>query len=157
MRHVSNMDELKTLYNERILQLAAEIGATQRLDAPQATARITSPICGSRLQGDYVFEDGRLAQYGQRVHACALGQASASLFARLAIGQTVEHIQAAGKAMEQLLVTGAADAIPAGWEELTVMAPVKDYSARHAAVMLPYRAFEKALKERATPTELTAS
>ncbi|MBC7985962.1 MAG: iron-sulfur cluster assembly scaffold protein, partial [Sphingomonadaceae bacterium] len=76
------------LYNAEILRLATEIPHQARLAAPQASVEKRSPVCGSRVTVDVMLgDDGRVAALGQEVRACALGQASASLMGRHALGR----------------------------------------------------------------------
>ncbi len=65
--------DLIKLYSGRILELAADIPLTERLDAPQATVKKRSPLCGSTVTVDLTVKDGRVADFGQDVKACALG------------------------------------------------------------------------------------
>ena len=52
--------DLLQLYSKRILALAADMPRTVRLEAPTATARKRSPLCGSTVTVDLVIEDGRI-------------------------------------------------------------------------------------------------
>jgi NifU-like protein involved in Fe-S cluster formation len=84
------------LYNNDILRLAATIPHHRRLADPQGTAERRSPTCGSRVSVDVRMDgDGRVADIGLEVRACALGQASASLMAAHAIGRSADELAAA--------------------------------------------------------------
>ena len=61
--------DLKKLYAGRILELAADIPLSERLEAPHATVKKRSPLCGSTVTVDVVVEDGVLAAFGQDVKA----------------------------------------------------------------------------------------
>ena len=88
------------LYNSQILRLATSIPHQTRLAAPQATISRRSPICGSRVTVDVVMDgEGRVADLGQEVRACALGQASAALMGEHAIGRTPDELAAARDAL----------------------------------------------------------
>ena len=50
----------ETLYNTRILRLAAALPRTERLADPDITVQRTSRICGSRVTVDVKVEDGRI-------------------------------------------------------------------------------------------------
>ena len=81
------------LYNRDILRLAASIPHQRRLEAPQASVMKQSPVCGSRVTVDIVTDDqGRVAELGQEVRACALGQASAALMGAHALGRAPEEL-----------------------------------------------------------------
>ena len=76
---MSGESDLIKLYSKKILALAADIPRTQRLEAPDATVKKRSPLCGSTVTVDLTLADGRVSDYGQDVKACALGQAAASV------------------------------------------------------------------------------
>src|SRR3954469_19796705 len=76
------------LYNPQILRLAVEIPFHQRLAAPMATVEKRSPVCGSRVTLDLDMDEaGRVSAVGMLVHACALGQAAASLMGAHIVGR----------------------------------------------------------------------
>ena len=92
------------LYNRDILRLTAAIPHHHRLAAPQATIEKSSPICGSRVTADVVMDsNGRVAELGLDVRACALGQASASLMGAHAIGRSVTELAEARDALADYL------------------------------------------------------
>ena len=91
--------DLKKLYAGRILELAADIPLTDRLDAPQATVKKRSPLCGSTVTVDVTMKDGAISAFGQDVKACALGQAAASVLGSVAIGRTLAEIETARMTM----------------------------------------------------------
>ena len=138
--------DLKSLYNSRLMELAGDIPLTERLESPQATVKLTSPICGSRIIVDLALEDGKVAEFGQTVRACTLGQAAASVMARHVIGATPAELRRQRRQMERLLKQGEAPGDEA-WGELALFAPAKDFKSRHGSVMLAFDAVVKALDE----------
>ena len=76
---MSDETDLIKLYSARILALAAEIPHLGRMEAPQASVKRRSPLCGSTVTVDVRVEDGHLAEMKQDVKACALGQAAAAV------------------------------------------------------------------------------
>ena len=131
------------LYNVDILRLATGIPHHQRLAAPQATAEKRSPTCGSRVTVDVALDaQGRVADLGLEVRACALGQASAALMASDAIGKSPAELAAARDSLSDYL-RGAADDLDF-WPGLVVLAPARDYPARHASIRLGFEAIAEA-------------
>jgi NifU-like protein involved in Fe-S cluster formation len=63
-------------------------------------------------------------------------------------GQNRAGVAKAAAEMAKML-NGEKPSFPAGWERLSVLAPIKDHTARHNAVMLPFEAIEKAFKNKA--------
>ena len=133
-------EQLLQLYNERILDYAANIPCTDPLADPDATATKDSPLCGSRVSVELkMAEDGTVAEYGQKVRACALGKASASIMGHKIIGQTPDQLRAARDALWGILKEDA-DAPEGHWQDLQIMAPARDWKSRHGSVMLAYEA-----------------
>lgn len=136
--------DLIRLYSGRILELAADIPHLGRLPAPQATAKRRSPLCGSTVTVDVVLADGRVAEFAQDVKACALGQASASVLGRVALGRNRAEVEAARDALRAMLKDGGP--VPAapfdGWE---VLLPARDYKNRHASILLAVEALAEAV------------
>lgn len=134
------------LYDRGIRELAACADATPRLVDPDATATADSRLCGSRLTSDIRVRDGRIVAYGHRVRACLVGQASAALLARLVIGQQVAFLHLGTAAMRAVL-SGQLMTEPDPWQALEIFSPVADFPSRHGAVLLPFEAVEKALRQ----------
>lgn len=137
------------LYNAGILRLAASIPHQRRLAAPQASVEKRSPICGSRVTVDVVLDDkGRVAQLGQEISACALGQASASLMGASAIGRDAAELRTAHRTLADYLAGRSATS--GDWPGLDVFAAARSHASRHAAILLPFEAAAEAV-ERAAP------
>jgi len=136
--------DLIDLYSGRILELAADIPHSARLDAPQATARKRAPLCGSTVTIDLDVTDGRISRYGQDIKACALGQAAASVIGRAIIGRDAAEM---GRGRDQLraMLTDGGPAPSAPFEELKVLLPARGYKNRHASIMLTFDAISEAL------------
>jgi NifU-like protein involved in Fe-S cluster formation len=135
-------------YSTEILKLAAEIPHLGRLTKPDASARKVSRICGSAIDVDLVVEDGRIADAGLEVNACALGQAAASVFARDAIGADLVEVASARDALKAMLKTGGPP--PEGrFAGLAALEGARDYPARHGSIMLAFEAAAAALEDAA--------
>ncbi len=138
--------DLINLYSGRILALAADIPLTARLEAPQATVKRRSPLCGSTVTVDVVVKDGRIARFGQDVKACALGQASASVTGANIIGRSRAEVETARDQLKAMLKeNGPVPAAP--FDGLEVLLPARDYKNRHASIMLALEATAEAVAE----------
>lgn len=137
------MSAAQRLYTPELLALAVELAEYPPLDGACARGEARSPTCGSTLALDLALDDdGRIARLGMRVRACAIGQAAAAIFARHAIGRDLAGIRAALARLEGWL----ADEAPApDWPDLALIAPARDYPARHGAMLLPWTAALAAL------------
>lgn len=126
------------LYNTRILRLAAETAGFARLAAPMASAERRSSVCGSRIALDLSMDaKGRVSALGMEVRACALGQASAALFARHATGCDRAELIAARDALTRWL---AGEGPVPEWPGLEIFEPALPHSARHPSIRLAFEA-----------------
>lgn len=136
------------LYNAEILRLAAGIPYQERLAAADASVEKRSPVCGSRVVVDVRSDDtGRIEALGLKVNACALGQASAALMARHAIGKAPGELEAARAALADFLAGGRSD--PGDWPGLEILAPAVPHSARHPSIRLAFEAVAEAAAKAA--------
>ena len=132
---MSGDSDLIQLYSSRILALAADIPHLQRLEAPDASVRKRSPLCGSTVTVDLCMADGRVAAFGQDVKACALGQAAAAVVGGAIIGCTPAQLQDARDQLKAMLKSGGPPPAPP-FGDLEVLAPARDYKNRHASILL---------------------
>lgn len=138
------MTQLHEIYNQRILELSADIQEARRLPSPHGTATAHSKLCGSTVTVDIEVAGDRVTAYGQTVKACLLGQAAASVMGRNIVGSQPQELREVGAAMRKMLKADGPP--PAGkWADLAVLQPVKDYKARHASTLLVFDAVEAAL------------
>ena len=134
------------LYNRDILRLAASIPHLGRLESPQARVERTSPVCGSRVSVELRLDDeGRVAEIGQDVSACALGQASAALMGAHVIGRSPAEIAEARNRLANYLNGDGSDS--GSWPGLEALAPARPYKARHPSILLPFDAAAEAARQ----------
>jgi len=155
------MVNLHDLYSERILELAANIPHTRRLEAPHASASAHSKLCGSKIAVDLEMDGDVVTAYGQDVKACLLGQSSASIMGRNIVGSSTAELRQIARDMRRMLKEGGEP--PAGkWGDLAILEPVRDYKARHASTLLVFDAVEDALgqiermRETGQPVKISA-
>jgi NifU-like protein involved in Fe-S cluster formation len=137
---------LNDVYNNKILELAANIPRRGRLVAPDATARAHSKLCGSTVIVDLSMENGRVTDFAHDVKACALGQASSSIMARHVIGTTGPELRQLRDSVRAMLKENGPP--PEGkWADIAVLEPVRDYKARHASTLLTFEATVDAVEQ----------
>jgi NifU-like protein involved in Fe-S cluster formation len=133
------------LYTTEILRLASTLAGPVVLARTDGRSELRSPTCGSTIVVAVMAdEDGCVAALSQEVRACAFGQASAALLEQGAIGRSADEV---GQAVEQLAdwLSGRRD--DAGdWPGLDALAPARSKSGRHGAILLPFRALERAMR-----------
>jgi NifU-like protein involved in Fe-S cluster formation len=127
------------LYSARLLKLAANMPRAGRLAEPQGTAEKVAKLCGSRVVVDVVVDGDQIVDFAQDVKACALGQAAAAVLGTHVVGASLSEIEMARDAFRAMLKDGA-DAPVGRFSDLSMLAPVKDYPARHASTLLAFEA-----------------
>ena len=133
------------LYSARILTLAANMPRAGRLAAPDASSTKVAKLCGSTITVDVALRNNLVADFAQEVRACALGQAAAAVLGAQVIGADLVQIEMARDALRAMLKDGGP--APQGrFAELAVLAPVKDYPARHASTLLAFEAAVEAVR-----------
>jgi NifU-like protein involved in Fe-S cluster formation len=133
------------LYSAKLLKLAANLPHSGRLAAPHGSSEKISKLCGSRVVVDVAVEGDRVADFAQDVKACALGQASASVLGAHVMGASLAEIELARDQFRAMLKQGA-DAPEGRFSDLSMLAPVKDYPARHASTLLAFEAAAEAVR-----------
>jgi NifU-like protein involved in Fe-S cluster formation len=143
---MSGDTDLIKLYSARILALAADIPHLGRLEAPDATMKRRSPLCGSAVTMDVRVQDGRLVDLGQDVKACALGQAAAAVAGAAAVGATLEQITK-GRDQLRAMLKEQGPVPDAPFDGFEVLTPAVAYKNRHASIMLSMEAIVEAMEQ----------
>lgn len=102
-----------------------------------------SKTCGSTVEfGALLGPNGKIADFGLRVEACAIGQAAAAIFAAQAMG--LDHddlgsdLDGLGNWLDGKVPSST---IP----RLEMLEPAREHPARHGAILLPWQAALNAL------------
>jgi NifU-like protein involved in Fe-S cluster formation len=133
------------LYTTEILRLAASLPNPHQLERVDGSSEQRSPTCGSTVSLQVQRgEDDRVVAISQTVHACAFGQASASLLAAGAVGRHEDEVARAVLELESWL-SGTRDD-PGKWPGLAALAPARSRRSRHGAILLPFKALLAAMK-----------
>lgn len=133
------------LYTPQVLAAAVSL-ARYPLDGDlplQGDARSAS--CGSTLRlGLALDANGQVERIGVAAQACAIGQASAAIFAQAVYGRGADAIT---DARDQLMgwLSGEGD-LP-DWPGIDLIVPARGYPARHGAILLAWDAAVKALAQ----------
>ncbi len=135
------------LYTPQILALATTLADYPYAPAWPVFGSARSPTCGATLRlGMRLDDDLRISAIGLDVTACAIGQASAALFAKHAAGHSPSAIAKTAVAVEDWLKESAS--MPR-WPGLELLEPARAHPARYGAIMLPWRAAQHALSNTA--------
>jgi len=139
---------ISDVYSDGILDAAAAIPPARRLDAPQASAKKVSRVCGSEVEVDLSIDaDGAVAEFGMNARACALGQAAASIVARNIIGACADALYRLRDEMRAMLKENAPPPSGARWAALAALEPIRDYPQRHASTLLVFEAVADCLDQ----------
>lgn len=139
------MSGIDSIYQEKILAYAADIPRLGKLGDATHRGHAVSRACGSEISVYLKVEDGRITDYAQKVDACALGSAAASIVARAIVGCSVEEVALARAQMEAMLKRDGP--VPDGnFAELGVLQSARLLGNRHSSMLLALEASAKALK-----------
>lgn len=131
------------LYSPQLLGLAVELADYPLTDDLALRGEARSRSCGSTLAlGCTADADGTIARLGLRVSACAVGQASAAIFAREAPGRDAGSLSRSLAGLDDWL---AGTAERPTWPGLEALDPALPHAGRHDAIRLPWRAALAAL------------
>lgn len=140
-----NEQELQALYAE-VLELSKNIPLSERLESPDASVTMVSPLCGSQVTVDLDVEGDRVRGFGQKVRACTLGAAAASIVASHVLGAGTEELRELRESMRRMLKEDGSP--PCGkWQQLAMLEPARDLVSRHGSIMLAFDAVVEALDE----------
>ena len=140
-----NEQELQRLYAQ-VVSLSQHIPRNERLARPDASVTMVSPLCGSRITADLVLDGERVSQFGQKVRACTLGAAAASIVAQHIEGKSAGELRALRDCMRDMLKNDGPP--PDGdFAQLAVLEPARDLISRHGSIMLIFDAVAEALDE----------
>lgn len=134
------------VYNAKILEFAGNIPRIGRLDAPMASAKAHSKLCGSTVVVDLIVSDGVVSDFAHEVKACALGQASSSIMAHHIVGASVKELKALREVARAMLMEEGDPPI-GRFEDVKYLTPVREYKARHASTLLTFDAVVDALHQ----------
>ncbi|VWX51652.1 iron-sulfur cluster assembly scaffold protein [Novosphingobium sp. 9U] len=132
------MASAAVLYSPEVLALATGLAAYRLDDGLTLRTEARSRSCGSTLTLGLALDgEGKVTRVGLRSQACAIGQASAAIFAQAAQGQSGEELARTAREMARWV---ASEGPMPEWPGLTTIAVARDYPGRHGALMLPWTA-----------------
>lgn len=129
------------LYSPDLLALAVELSSYPFDTTAEFLGEARSRSCGSTLQMSF---ENRMQGLGMKVTACAVGQASAAIFARHADGKSTEEI---AQALEQITQWLAGERGLPEWPDFAPLSAAQAFPGRHGAILLPWKAALDALSK----------
>ncbi len=87
------------MYKEIILDYYKNPRNKGALEAAQASARDSNPLCGDVVEMQLKFADGKVSEIKFNGDGCAISQASASMLTEVVMGKTLEQVRKIDKAV----------------------------------------------------------
>ncbi len=136
---------MDAVYQDQILAYAKAARALPPIIAPDASATMSNPICGDRVEVQLQCNaDGVISAVSVAVRGCALCEAGAGLLASIAPGTSSASLTEMRGELAAFLAGETANPCPA---EIEKFMPVRAIRNRHKCVLLPFEAAVKALDE----------
>ena len=135
------------LYAKELLRWAADTSSAGTLTGDKVSATVNNAMCGDRITLDFAVDPTHeIYECRHDTKACVLTQASASILAANAIGETGESLKRVRENISRMLKEGA-DAPTGKWSVFGIFAPVREHKSRHTCVLLPFEAVDKAFPQ----------
>jgi nitrogen fixation NifU-like protein len=134
-----------SIYQEKILKLAAENKKSFAIDHYNCSFNMKNPMCGDEVQVRVDLINKKINNISAIVRGCALCEASAGLVVQLFKNNSVPH----NDFMKEFLfwlnnnVQEINSSLP---KELEIFLPIKEISNRHTCITMPFEATIKSLK-----------
>ena len=140
------MSGAQGLYTPSILAAAMDLTKYPWNDAYVLKGAARSRSCGSAIEICLACDlSGHVSALGLKPHACAVGQAAASIFAQGAVGANIGQLRKARHDLARWLADGGT---APEWPGIALLEPARTYPARHGAILLAWDAALVALGEQ---------
>ncbi|ARU16098.1 iron-sulfur cluster assembly scaffold protein [Croceicoccus marinus] len=134
------------LYTPQVLAAAVALARFPMAEELSLRGEARSASCGSTLAIGLALDDeGAVDRIGLSAQACAIGQASAAVFAQGAAGRSAAQIAASAQAIRGWLRD---EGDMPDWPGLELLEPARAFPARHGAILLAWDAAVRALANR---------
>ena len=135
---------LAALYQERILDHYRRPRHKGALERATGVHTVKNPLCGDDVTVSIFEADGLVMEARFTGTGCSIMQAAASMLMELAHGRTPAEIEVLSRRFDEMLAGGEPDE---SLGELSALAGVAAFPARHKCARLPWRALEGALEQ----------
>ena len=134
-----------SIYQEKILKLAAENKKSFAIDHYNCSFNMKNPMCGDEVQVRVNLINKKINNISAIVRGCALCEASAGLVVQLFKNNSVPHNDFMKQFLFWLNNNGQEinSSLP---KELEIFLPIKEISNRHTCITMPFEATIKSLK-----------
>ena len=134
-----------SIYQEKILKLAAENKKSFAIDHYNCSFNMKNPMCGDEVQVRVDLINKKINNISAIVRGCALCEASAGLVVQLFKNNSVPHNDFMKEFLFWLNNNGQEinSSLP---KELEIFLPIKEIVNRHTCITMPFEATIKSLK-----------
>ena len=134
-----------SIYQEKILKLAAENKKSFAIDHYNCSFNMKNPMCGDEVQIRVDLINKKINNISAIVRGCALCEASAGLVVQLFKNNSVPHNDFMKEFLFWLNNNGQEinSSLP---KALEIFLPIKEISNRHTCITMPFEATIKSLK-----------
>lgn len=140
---------VEAMYQDLILEHYRKPRNKGALPGATASAHISNPTCGDEVTVEAIVDGGVIRDIRFTGQGCSIAQASASIMTGMAKGASVGAVRRTRAALERLLRREPVTRDALG--DLLAFEAVARYPARIGCALMPWRALEQALGDRAAP------
>ena len=146
MSGADTFHDVRSLYQDIILERGRNPRHMHRLDPFDARAQGENPMCGDQVEVRLSFApDDSVADIAFEGRGCAISLASADLMAEVVRGRSKADLHALAAAFGALAKTGDTQSADAALDMLRPLAGVSEYPSRVKCATLPWAALIAAL------------
>jgi nitrogen fixation NifU-like protein len=135
---------LAALYQERILEHYRRPRHKGALARATGVHSVKNPLCGDDVTVGILERDGVVIEARFTGTGCSIMQATASMLMDLVAGRTQAEIEEMSRLFDEMLAGGEPDELLG---EMSALAGVAGFKARHKCARLPWRALEGAIAQ----------
>lgn len=136
---------LAALYQERILEHYRRPRHKGALERATGVHTVKNPLCGDDVTVGILERDGVVIEARFTGTGCSIMQATASMLMELVRGRTCDEIGVLSRRFDEMLAGGEPDE---SLGEMSALAGVAAFKARHKCARLPWRALQGAVDSR---------
>ena len=146
MSDAAAFQDVRSLYQDVILERGRNPRHMHRLDPFDARASGDNPMCGDQVEVRLTFApDNTVAELAFEGRGCAISLASADLMAEVVRGRSEAELRRLAAAFGTLAKTGDAPSTDAALDMLRPLSGVSEYPSRVKCATLPWAALISAL------------
>ncbi len=138
-------DGIEALYREVVLEHYRHPRNRHAIDAPDASALASNPVCGDQVRVDVRLDGEHVTEVSARTRGCSIAVAAGSVMTELVSGHS--RAEAAELAATLASVVRGESAGEALDPRLRAFARVADLPSRQRCARLPWEALEEALSQ----------